>query len=318
MRWRGTTWAGSLGGAVVLACLILGMSSPGAGARVADNPCPDVTSDSVTDLETGRVYTGNDIYGVPERHRVLMCDTQIGITGWTTRDNGRATCPKPYKLAGTSLNHRLPSTAHWDFWTRNGEWVTWTGGGGFTGEENVPGGTQVGGFSPHLHNWAFPAIEDSPNDPNGRGIRPARVFAYCDEYGSRPRPSDDDEQVIPERRDGAEGEDEMPGTAGDDELRGHKGDDQESGGTGDDLILGGAGDDNTSGGRGDDELFDDHGRDQFWGGPGDDHFSAHDGDTDNIHCGPGKDIVYADPHDDISADCERAHVIGQVPEGDGD
>jgi len=304
------------GAALVAALILLVLLSPSASARVAHNPCPNNFS-SFVDLQTGQFYYHAS--QVPERHRILRCDSAYRARGWETNEVARPTCPHPYKLAGTSLNHRQPGTAHWDFWVENGEWVTWTGAGGFTGETSVPGGTQVGGFNPHLHNWKFPGVGSFAGKMEGDMA--VQGFAFCDEYGSRPEPDGgsrpDVETATPVatagRRDGGHGDSSMTGTPGDDELRGHAGDDEESGGAGDDLLLGGAGNDSASGGRGDDELFDNHGHDHLWGGRGDDHFSTHDGNTDHIHCGPGNDIVYADPHDVVAPDCEHAHVIGRVP-----
>lgn len=44
------------------------------------------------------------------------------------------------------------------------------------------------------------------------------------------------------------------------------------------------------------------------GDPGDDRFRARNGVADKIYCGPGGDIVWADPIDELSDDCETVRI----------
>lgn len=56
--------------------------------------------------------------------------------------------------------------------------------------------------------------------------------------------------------------------------------------------------------QGNDVLNGGPGRDILDGGPGDDTFYAQDGEADEIDCGPGGDVVHADPSlDALSNDC---------------
>jgi hypothetical protein len=86
------------------------------------------------------------------------------------------------------------------------------------------------------------------------------------------------------------------GTNGNDILSGTQRADVEFGRGGADRIFGGAGADLLEGGPGAD-LFD--------GGPGNDRIVAqYDGPRDTVRCGPGIDVVNADPLDRVAADCE--------------
>jgi hypothetical protein len=40
------------------------------------------------------------------------------------------------------------------------------------------------------------------------------------------------------------------------------------------------------------------------GGPGDDRINVVRGDHDTVRRGPGRDVVFADPADEVAADCE--------------
>jgi hypothetical protein len=46
------------------------------------------------------------------------------------------------------------------------------------------------------------------------------------------------------------------------------------------------------------------GLDVISGGPGDDRINVVRGDHDTVRCGPGRDVVFADPADEVAADCE--------------
>ena len=47
------------------------------------------------------------------------------------------------------------------------------------------------------------------------------------------------------------------------------------------------------------------GPDHLAGSPGADTINALDGSPDRVSCGPGRDIVRADPGDQVGRDCER-------------
>jgi hypothetical protein len=81
------------------------------------------------------------------------------------------------------------------------------------------------------------------------------------------------------------------------------------GGSGDggDDIEGGPGDDHIRGQAGDDELVGGGGRDVVKAGGGDDTIDVRDGRVDRVRCGSGRDEVWADGRDDVTASCERVH-----------
>jgi len=84
----------------------------------------------------------------------------------------------------------------------------------------------------------------------------------------------------------------LSGAGGNDQLFGRRGNDRL---VGDIVEFGNNGNDVLNGGPG---------RDVLNGGPGDDTFFAKDGEADEITCGPGADVVHADPTlDSRSLDC---------------
>src|SRR5574337_1700920 len=86
---------------------------------------------------------------------------------------------------------------------------------------------------------------------------------------------------------GTQGPDRLTGTPGADAIYGLGGNDVISGGAGNDLLVGGPG------------------ADLLVGGPGDDRIAAsYDGSRDTVRCGPGFDVVDADPLDRVAPDCE--------------
>ena len=90
------------------------------------------------------------------------------------------------------------------------------------------------------------------------------------------------------------------GTARRDTLRGTNGPDSLFGLGGRDVLYGFSGPDTLVGGTGADRLF---------GGAGNDTILARDRARDTIVCGPGRDVVQADPTDRVARDCERvSHV----------
>ncbi|HVW18248.1 MAG TPA: hypothetical protein VHB30_08355 [Solirubrobacteraceae bacterium] len=108
--------------------------------------------------------------------------------------------------------------------------------------------------------------------------------------------------------------DVIRGGLGNDTIRGRAGDDVLHGGAGNDTIFAGLGRDTEYGGAGDDVLWAlargdvrpgpggevDVAGDALDGGPGDDVFHVRDGEVDVVTCGPGYDVVLADPVDVIA------------------
>lgn len=98
---------------------------------------------------------------------------------------------------------------------------------------------------------------------------------------------------------GSNRNDVLNGTSGADQMRGKNGNDILNGNGGDDTISGDAGNDVIRGGPGVDVLL---------GGAGNDRIYARDGEPDTIACGKGRDIVWADSIDVVTADCEIVNV----------
>lgn len=93
------------------------------------------------------------------------------------------------------------------------------------------------------------------------------------------------------RIQGTEGPDRLIGTARADSIYGLGGSDRLAGKAGPDLLHGGPGLDTLAGGTGDDRI------------------AAHyDGARDTVGCGPGRDVVTAEPADAVAADCETVSV----------
>jgi Ca2+-binding RTX toxin-like protein len=104
--------------------------------------------------------------------------------------------------------------------------------------------------------------------------------------------------------DGEYGNDELHGGPGNDTMAGRAGDDRIFGDAGDDHITGDRGFDHIAGGSGNDEIFGNLDPDTISGGPGDDRINVVRGDIDSVRCGPGRDVVFADPGDSVAGDCE--------------
>lgn len=83
--------------------------------------------------------------------------------------------------------------------------------------------------------------------------------------------------------EGSEYNDKLDGGAGPDQIVGHDGND---------VIVGGPGRDDI---RGDDSFFDSFGNDTI---------RVVDGEADTVDCGNGNDVVFADPVDAVSDNCE--------------
>ena len=98
---------------------------------------------------------------------------------------------------------------------------------------------------------------------------------------------------------GGEQNDTLQGSGGGESLVGFGGGDE---------TWGLAGDDALSGGGGDDELYGGEGHDALLGGAGDDFIEARDGERDYVWCGPGDDVVSADPVDRVTRNCETLYA----------
>jgi hypothetical protein len=72
-----------------------------------------------------------------------------------------------------------------------------------------------------------------------------------------------------------------------------------------DLIRGRGANDVLRGGRGRDRISGGKGFDRMSGGRGGDRIKARDRQPDEIDCGPGRDVVIVDRHEDGVFDCER-------------
>jgi Ca2+-binding RTX toxin-like protein len=112
---------------------------------------------------------------------------------------------------------------------------------------------------------------------------------------------------------GQDGDDYVDGENGNDELHGGIGNDLLYGRLGDDMVLGNEGDDYVNGDRGNDTINGGPGNDRIEGGLDNDVIAGDEGDdrisvaargTDRVACGPGHDIVFTSPEDEIAADCE--------------
>ena len=70
-----------------------------------------------------------------------------------------------------------------------------------------------------------------------------------------------------------------------------------TGGSGNDRIVGNDLGDRLHGGPGDDTIVGGKAEDRLEGNEGNDTIDARDGRFDSVDCGPGSDVVYADPGD---------------------
>lgn len=93
---------------------------------------------------------------------------------------------------------------------------------------------------------------------------------------------------------------------GDHDIKTGRGDDKITTGSGNDVIDAGKGDNVVKSGAGNDTIRSSGGRDTIFSGTGDDTIFVRDGNSDFVNCGPGVDIVYADPAtiDYVAANCE--------------
>jgi Ca2+-binding RTX toxin-like protein len=124
----------------------------------------------------------------------------------------------------------------------------------------------------------------------------------------------------PDTLRGTNGADNLSGKGGNDRLISLAGNDKLSGGPGHDYIDGGPGSDAVSGGEGRDFLFDTAegvrtSSDSLSGGDASDWLLPRDvpAGKDEVSCGSGTDVVFADRADVIAEDCEE--VVFEFPEG---
>lgn len=141
---------------------------------------------------------------------------------------------------------------------------------------------------------------------------------------------------------GTDGPDILNGKGGKDRIAGRRGPDVINGGPGSDTLFGSnddriptdrdgdlingeggndvlfasSGPDTLVGGPGSDTLFhgvstNDKSTDLLVGGNGNDFFSSEDkfNVRDVVRCGNGRDVVFADNSDSVSADCEEVNVV---------
>jgi hypothetical protein len=99
--------------------------------------------------------------------------------------------------------------------------------------------------------------------------------------------------------------DTITGTAGADVIATLRGPDSVQAGAGRDLACGGERDQRISGGRGGDLLIPGPDRDHVSANRGNDSISLRDGHRDTVNCGGGRDVVRADPVDEVARNCER-------------
>jgi Ca2+-binding RTX toxin-like protein len=110
------------------------------------------------------------------------------------------------------------------------------------------------------------------------------------------------------------GANRIDGGSGGDELTSFRGNDWMRGGSGHDVLQGGSGNDVSIGNGGSDSLFDARGHDRMFAGPGGDRIVVRDKhDGDRADCGPGRDMVIADPSDRIVV--RPAAGVSTVPAG---
>lgn len=100
----------------------------------------------------------------------------------------------------------------------------------------------------------------------------------------------------------------IKGTKGPDRLVGTNRHDVIDGRGGRDVIRGRGGADTLRGGRGGDRISGGRQFDSFLGGRGGDVIKARDRQSDEIDCGPGRDVAILDRHEDGVYDCEKLKI----------
>ena len=104
--------------------------------------------------------------------------------------------------------------------------------------------------------------------------------------------------------------DSFEGTDGRDVIRGTDSSDRIDALAGDDDVFGRGGNDTIFGNRGDDDISGGDGRDRIVSGRGDDFINVQgDGKVDRVDCGSGRDVVKANPEDNLSGTCEVSKAL---------
>ncbi len=101
----------------------------------------------------------------------------------------------------------------------------------------------------------------------------------------------------------------IKGTNGDDKLIGTKNADRLVGKDGNDTLRSSEGKDVVFGNEGNDFIKSGQDFDEIKAGKGDDEIHTRDGELDYINCGPGEDLVLADPVEDDTPGCETVQVL---------
>lgn len=79
---------------------------------------------------------------------------------------------------------------------------------------------------------------------------------------------------------------------------------------GDDDVYGLGGADEIFGNRGDDDIYGGNGRDTIIAGRGDDYIDVQgDGRVGEVDCGSGRDVVRANPEDNLDDSCEVSKAV---------
>ena len=104
--------------------------------------------------------------------------------------------------------------------------------------------------------------------------------------------------------------DSFRGNDGPNTIRGTNESDRIEGLAGNDNLFGKGGGDTIFGNRGDDDLYGGDGRDRIEAGRGDDFVNVQgDGRVDRVDCGAGRDVVRANPEDNLAGNCEVSKAL---------
>ncbi len=236
---------------------------------------------------------------------VVRCNTgtafQVNLVAGSSENNvngEQVTGPQPLLTQGSDANDRITGTS-------NGDTIAGGAGDdnlyGLAGNDTIDGGpgenhledgdgndTIIGG--PNSDTWiaGFGADSFTPGAGNDTVSYETRTAPVTITFNG----AADDGQAGEGDNVGADAE-------------------EATGGSGNDVIVGNDLGDRLHGGAGNDHITGGKGEDRLEGGEGDDVIDARDGRYDSIDCGPGNDIVYADPGDGTE-NCEVA------PDRDGD
>jgi Ca2+-binding RTX toxin-like protein len=207
----------------------------------------------------------------------LVYSGPMSVMGSTTLKSFRANEERSYSFAVSMPDNGTP-------------------GGPAAGDNSLQGGSVSVDFV-----WTANALSPSA----ARGCRhgelgtPDDDSLVADRHGSRILGRAGNDRIR-----GGRARDCVYGGRGNDALSGGPGADRLRGGYDDDTLRGGAGNDSLRGRQGDDRIVGGPGRDSLRGTSGNDWIDAADGQPDRVRCGIGRDVVIADPTDQITG-CER-------------